>query len=267
MKKRSFLYPFILLLFMLSLCRCAADSVPGGIYFTSAEAIWPEGLQYEMNITAGFITGFEKPGGSNILLRIAGSSIYRIYLNGSFIGHGPARAGHGYYRVDEWDLTGRLGEGTNVLAIEAAGYNINSYYLLDQPSFIQAEVVSGNRVIAATSPDRDDFRAILIGERVQKVPRYSFQRTFAEYYILEPGYDSWRLLQGEGLDFVECEPAGEKALLERRIPYPEFNKTIPKMVTARGLVETGIKRERYWRDRAVVDIGENLKGFRRLNWC
>ncbi len=246
---------------MLSLSRCTADSGPAGISFTSAEAVWPEGLQYEMNITAGFITGFERPAGNDALLRIAGSSIYRIYLNGDFIGHGPARAGHGYYRVDEWDLTGRLGEGTNVLAIEAAGYNINSYYLLDQPSFIQAEVLSGNRVIAATSPETDDFRAILIGERVQKVPRYSFQRTFTEYYTLEPGYDDWRLLQVEGLDFVECEPAGEKALLGRRIPYPEFNKTIPKTVAARGQVKTGIKRERYWRDRAVVNIGENLKGF------
>ena len=261
MKQRSFVYPFSLLLLMLLFCRCDADSGPAGGFFCSAEAVWPKGLQYEKNITAGFVTGFEKPASDNILLRVAGSSIYRIFLNGNFIGHGPARAGHGYYRVDEWDITGRLGEGTNVLAIEAAGYNINSYYLLDQPSFIQAEIVSGSRIIASTSPDRNDFRAVLIGERVQKVPRYSFQRTFAEYYILEPGYDSWQLLQGEGLSFVECEPVGEKALLERRIPYPEFNKTIPKMVTAIGQVKTGIKRESYWRDRAVVNIGENLKGF------
>jgi alpha-L-rhamnosidase len=261
MKTRSFRYPFILLLLMTFFWRCAAYPDPSGGFFNSAEPVWPAGLQYEMNITTGFVTSFEKPASSNLLLRLAGSSIYRIFLNGCFIGHGPARAGHGYYRVDEWDLAGKLREGTNVLAIEAAGYNINSYYLLDQPSFIQAEVVSGNRIIAATSPAGNDFRAILIDERVQKVPRYSFQRTFTEYYTLEPGYDNWRLLQGEGLNFVECESAGEKALLERRIPYPEFNIIMPKTVVSKGQVKTGIKRERYWRDRAVVDIGENLKGF------
>ena len=251
----------ILLSLLMVLTQCNTGQEAKDEFFSRAEPIWLAGRQYEKNITAGFTTRFEIPAKNKVTLKITGSSLYRIYLNGKFVGHGPARAGHGYYRVDEWDLSGKLADGQNFLAIEVAGYNINSYYLLDQPSFIQAELVSGKGVIAATSAVNSDFNSVLINERVQKVPRYSFQRTFTEYYKLEPGYDNWMYLTDDELDFVECEATGEKALLERRIPYPEFKVVNPVMLVSSGKVNTGIKRESYWRDRAVVNIGEQLKGF------
>ena len=80
----------------------------------------------------------------------------------------------------------------NVVAFEVAGYNINSFYLLDQPSFLQAEVVAGDEVLAATGEDGKPFEAGVLGERVQKVQRYSFQRTFSEVYRLAPGSNRWR---------------------------------------------------------------------------
>lgn len=258
--KCFFILP-ILPVLILVLYQCTSDQEPAEKFFKRAEAIWPVGKQYEKNITAGFRTQFDKPVNGKATLMVTASSLYRVFLNGEFIGHGPARAAHDYYRVDEWDLSGKLAEDKNVLAIEVAGYNINSYYLLDQPSFIQAELVSGKRVIASTSANTVDFTAVIIKERVQKVPRYSFQRTFTEYYKLEPGYDNWMFLTDDEMNIVGCEAAGEKALLERRVPYPEFKVINPVMIVSSGKVNTGIKRERYWRDRAVVNIGEQLKGF------
>ena len=176
----------MMMLILITACQSTSDHA--GSFFREAQAIWPVGQQYEKNLTVGFRASFRKPGGKSTVLRIAGSSLYRIFLNGEFIGHGPARAGHDHYRVDEWELQDKLTSGRNVLAIEVAGYNVNSYYLLDQPSFIQAEVISGDKVLAATSLD-DDFEAIHLTGRIQKVPRYSFQRPFIEYYKIEPGYD------------------------------------------------------------------------------
>ena len=258
--KWFFILP-VLPVLILIIYQCTSDQEPADKFFKRAEAIWPVGKQYEKNITAGFRTQFEKPVNGKATLLVTASSLYRVFLNGEFIGHGPARAAHDYYRVDEWDLSGKLGEDKNVLAIEVAGYNINSYYLLDQPSFIQAELVSGKRVIASTSANTDDFTAVIIKERVQKVPRYSFQRTFAEYYRLEPGYDNWMFLTDNEMNSVGCEDAGGKALLERRVPYPEFKVVNPVMIVSSGKVNTGVKRESYWKDRAVVNIGEQLKGF------
>ena len=94
---------------------------------------------------------------------------------------GPARAGHGYYRVDEYDLSQKVRKGKNIVAVEVAGYNINTFYTLDQPSFLQAEVLSCEQVVLATG-NNNDFQAFQIKERLQKVERYSYQRPFSEYY-------------------------------------------------------------------------------------
>ena len=44
----------------------------------------------------------------------------------------------------------------NILAIEVVGYNLNSFYLLDQPSFLQAELVNNdnNKIILATKGNK-----------------------------------------------------------------------------------------------------------------
>jgi len=64
-----------------------------------------------------------------VRIRIAAATIYRLFCNGVFVGHGPARAAHGYYRVDEWDLAADA--GVNHIAIEIAGYNTPRYAYLD----------------------------------------------------------------------------------------------------------------------------------------
>ena len=117
----------------------------GKVLFCSARPIWPKGRQTEKNLFVGFRAAFKRPKSGTAVLRITGSSVYRIFLNGNFLGHGPARGPHGYWRVDQWPLKD-LRAAENVLAIEVAGYNVNSYYLLDQPSFIQAEIVAEGKV-------------------------------------------------------------------------------------------------------------------------
>ena len=110
-------------------------------FFKKAEPVWPVGKELEKNMTVGFRSAFYRGAGGTASVKIAGSTLYRVFLNGEFVGCGPARAGQGYYRVDEWDLSSKLTPGKNTLAIEVAGYNVNSYYLLDQPSFLQAEIL------------------------------------------------------------------------------------------------------------------------------
>ncbi len=275
--------PYFSVILIILLFGCDGNREAGLIKpeFIEAEAIWPKGKQFEKNLTYGFRSEFVKPE-EKTFLRIAGSSLYRIYLNNEFIGHGPARAGHGYYRMDEWDLSNSLKKGNNILTIEVTGYNVNSFYLLDQPAFLQAEVISGNQVISATRTDNKDFAVFHLNQRIQKVPRYSFQRPFIEYYRLSPKSDSWKashpqLSSGETegsmagqealsigprqLTQQELETVSPKSLITRRIPYPEFTVVQPKSMVATGSITNGHQRENYWRDRAVVNIGPKLGGF------
>lgn len=219
------------------------------------------GMQKEKNLTVGFRVVFDAPTAKRVILRVTASIVYRAFLNGSFWGYGPARGPHDHFRVDEYDLTDDLRSGKNLVAIEVAGYNVNSYYLLDQPAFLQAEVLSGDDVLASTAGTGARFEAGILRERVQKVQRYSFQRPFSEVYRLRPGYDRWRKEIAAQFETVECSVFPDKKLLPRRVPYPNFHLRYPLTHILQGTVETGIKVEHLWNDRSLTGIGPPLGGF------
>ena len=229
--------------------------------FLEARPIWPAGLEEEKNLFAGFRAVFQCEPGRRPAVRIAASTMYRCFLNGTHLGYGPARAGHGHYRVDEWDAGDLVRPGENVLAIEVAGYNVNSYYLLDQPAFLQAELTCGDDVIAATGSVKNSFEAMILPERVKKVQRYSFQRPFSEIYRPEPGYDQWRTEPALRLPVVQSDSLAAKHLLPRHVPNPQFALRQPVWIVAEGQVETGFQPEKLWKDRSLTDIGPKLKGY------
>jgi alpha-L-rhamnosidase len=216
-----------------------------------------------MNLFVGFRAVFRPPAtGDRIVLRATASTVYRVFLNGSFCGYGPARAPHGYFRIDEWDLTNRLHAGDNLVAFEVAGYNINSYYLLDQRAFLQAEVVAGQEILTATAGTSNRFECSILPERVQKVQRYSFQRPFSEVYRLRSDYDRWRKEGSARFDAIEHSPSSGGKLLPRRVAYPTFLVRQPARFVSQVIIETGTKPETIWKDRSLTGISPQLKGFR-----
>jgi alpha-L-rhamnosidase len=194
-------------------------------------------------------------------IRLTACSLYRLWVNGRFVGHGPARGPHGYARVDEWELTPFLTRPRNLVAVEVAGYNANSYYLLDEPAFLQAEVVAGTRVLAATGRTRGGFQAQWLPERLQKVGRFSFQRLFSEVYQLTPLSRRWRQDPAYRVPARRCALQEPRRLLPRGVAYPAFSCLRPVRVVARGTVETGVAPEKVWRERSQQGIGPLLKGF------
>jgi alpha-L-rhamnosidase len=224
----------------------AAEPVPA---FQSARPVWPEGREKERNLLVEFRAAFDRPEAGPVVLRLAGASLYRVFVNGAFAGHGPARAWHGFYRLDEWDLAPHLRAGRNEVVVEVAGYNVNSFYLLDQPSFLQAEIVAVGRVLAATGGD--GFAASIRHDRVQKVQRYSFQRPFSEV---------WRL-PGPPAEPARCVPVADKPLAPRRVPYPAFEVRRPVAHVFEGEVQKGELPKKVWKDRSLTEIGPLLGGF------
>jgi len=236
-----------------------ASSAPS---FVSAKPIWPKGQDTERNLFVGFRATFRAEGQGTIWLRATGATLYRVFLNGQFLGHGPARGPHGYYRVDEWDLTGRLQPGENVVAFEVAGYNVNSYYVLDQPSFLQAEIVtSTGKVLTSTDGQGARFTATILKERVQKAQRYSFQRPFSEVYRFSPGYDQWRKDPAARLAAAQVSALPARRLLPRRVDYPDYTLRQPSYLVSRGEVRTGLRADHPWKDRSLTAIGPKLGGY------
>lgn len=221
--------------------------------FVEAVPVWPEGREREMNLLVEFRARFAIATGQRAVLRVTGATVYRILLDGRFVGYGPARAGHGVFRVDEWLLGHELPAGEHDLSIEVAGYNCNSYALLDQPSFLQAEVlVDDGTVMAATGRDDErGFEAWLRHDRVRKTQRYSFQRPFSEV---------WRL-PGAPAESVRCARFPAVPLLPRGVSYPAFVLRRPTQHVSAGTVALGPPPANPWKDRSLTGIGPTLDGF------
>lgn len=230
-------------------------------FFQIAKPVWPKGRETAMNLFVGFRAIFEAPSERPVTLRVAASTLYRFFVNGDFRGFGPARGPHGYFRVDEWDITPALLAGRNIAAIEVAGYNVNSYYVLNQPSFLQAEITAGSRVLAATGDREKPFEARMLSEKVQKVERYSLQRAFTEVYHLHSGFDSWRSDPHQTFPPEPCAVSAARNLIPRRVPYPRFERRQPERRIMQGGVSTRAPGGKLWRPYFLTHIGPKLLGF------
>ncbi len=229
--------------------------------FKMAKPIWPALREKEMNLTCAFTGNIDYVENASCHLLITASCLYRLFINGNWIGCGPARAAHGYFRIDEWDISNTINAEKNVFYIEVAGYNINSFYTLDQASFLQAECVWNNEVILYTGKE-DGFICNIINEREQRVQRYSFQRPFVEVWNMDSHYYK-RYLQKSIKGELLVIQSGEYHYLPRGTLYPEYRLLPALSIIDRGNARVGETSKQYHEDRSLTDIGENLKGFKK----
>ena len=212
--------------------------------FKAAVPVWISGEENDMNVSLVLSAS----AGKDARLFVAGHSLYQVFVNGRLAAEGPARAGHGFYRVDELDLSPLCTKDENGIQIIAAGYNVNSFYLIDEPSFICAELYDSGKLTAYTGGGGFTYERYT--DRVQKTQRYSFQRPFTEAYRLPAKRE-----------LAAVSPTEEKRFIERGIPYPDYDKTDFRRIVACGNF-TVCEPENYFNDRAISGISDKLKGFR-----
>ncbi len=188
--------------------------------FAQAKPVWAEGRETERNLTLQFRKEFSSYFASTAYVKMTASCDYRLKVNGQFVSHGPAVAAHDFYRVDCYDIKPYLDFGTNIVTLEVAGYNDDNYYLLNQPSFLQAEIEVDGKVVGATG---NDFVAYDLKQRKQDVQKFSFQRPHIEQYTLSSDFEAWTTQEGwAGAEPIVLAEQPEKQLLSRHVPYPDF---------------------------------------------
>lgn len=224
--------------------------------FKEAVPVWEKGMQTEKNISLVFRAIIE--GNDEIKINVASHSRYQIFVDGVFYAAGPARAGHGFYRVSEYTLNKELSAKKTVISIIAAGYNVNSFYLLDMPSFLCAEIERNGEIIYATGSR--EFEISRYSSRIRKSPRYSFQRPFTECYIYDAYYDLFMTDPDTHLKTVETEKTEEKNFIERNVPYCLYTEKKVKEIISKGILIPD-KDRRCFKDRSLKEINDKLKGF------
>ena len=220
--------------------------------FQRAVPIWAKEREREMNCELAFRAAIS---GAEAVLRLTASSIYRVWMNGEFVAAGPARAAHGFYRVDEISLTPYLKLKRNTLVVEVVAFNVNSYDTLDQPGFLTAEVIQNDKVTAATGDA--SFAVFDLHERIQRIQRYSFQRAFGEAYRLAAEKRGFYL---GSMDAKRLEAAiqPDKRYLVRELKMPDFERLPAEEVIRMGRVRFDIPCAVPIRDRAYTNIGPKL---------
>lgn len=210
----------IFVLMMLAGCSEPATDLTQFDSFTKAKPVWAEGRETERNLTLSFREVIKTHWVGEAYIRLTASCDYRLRINGEFVAHGPSVAAHDFYRIDCYDITPYLKWGKNIIALEVAGYNDDNYYLLNQPSFLQAEIEVDGEVIAATG---SEFTAYELKQRKQDVREFSFQRPHIEHYILTPDFDKWTTAKNwQAPEAVKLTEQPAKTLLSRHVPYPDY---------------------------------------------
>lgn len=207
--------------------------------FKQAVPVWEKNKETEMNhhlLFRSIVLGRDvKDGVTKIAL--TASNMYQLFVNGQFVAEGPARAGHGYYRVDEIDISKYLTSEQNVIAIYVASYYIKNFYLIKQPGFLCAEIMCDDKVLAATgNNDTCGFTAMLHSARFRKVARYSYQRPFCEAYELDEAYQALLTDADNSIETVELAEVEQKDFLEREAPYPCYDFIAAQKLVAKGNV-------------------------------
>ena len=229
------------------------------INFIQACPVWEKGMQKEMNHSLMFRAVVTKS--DNVRLRLAAHSRYQIFVNGEFFAAGPARAGHGFFRVSEYFFDEKLTDNENVIAVIVAGYNVNSFYLTDQSSFVCMELEIGGAVVNATGTDKE-FEVLTYRNRSKKVQRYSFQRPFTESYIFDACYDAFMTRPEEKYDNAVLEKTEEKIFISRNVPYCRYNEIKADKIISKGIIIPA-KNKKVYADRSLTDINELLKGYKK----
>ena len=148
------------------------------INFSLAKPVYIKDHEKEMNRAVIFKSTVKK--GNSTSIRITAQNDYQLFINDVFVFHGPARAGHGFFRVDEINIEKYLTMDENTVKVLVLGYHCNNFYLVNQQAFLCAELYDNGICFCPTGTD--SWSAHLYEQKLQKVQRYAFQRTFCEAY-------------------------------------------------------------------------------------
>lgn len=193
--------------------------------FINARPIWISGKMKEKNTLAAFRATFLAEG--KMELRIAVASFYRVFVDGSFVAFGPARAAKGYARVDCIPLVSDGAEHELILEVEGLG--CRSLSTVYQKSYCTAEVLANGESVLWTGRDFEAFEPTY---HVQKTERYSVQRHFTEVRDYR---------RGTAMCSPDCRASiavlhNGAEYLERGVPYPKYDVVDLTECTAYGVL-------------------------------
>ena len=200
--------------------------------------IWTETDVPKRNAFVGFRRRFEFEGGP-AAFHITADSRYWLYVNGTWLGHGPVRAWPGHWRFDTYDLEPHLQRGGNVLAVLVQHFGEGTFQYIPGPPGLLAQL----ELAGATIVTSGQWRADPEPAYAAAAPRISVQEGFEEQFDARQASD-WTGIDYNDRDWrpAAClRPARDEwhgDLAPRGIPFLTHEPVLPRRVVSREAVRS-----------------------------
>lgn len=198
--------------------------------------IWTEATLPKRNRHVAFRHTFQSTASEGGRLRITADSRYWLFLNGEQLGFGPVRGWPDDWHYDDYDLSGHLRAGENVIAVVVQHYvDGNFQYVPAAPGLAVDIQLDSGRHLATSSV----WKTRSYAPMRSSTPRISVQEAFEEQFDatlddnwLKPGYDDydWRasvavtsphpIIRARDIPFLTREPRLPVRLLDQRCVQP-----------------------------------------------
>lgn len=201
--------------------------------------IWEDEAANPVDAYCLFRKTFPVPGGgaSSATLRISADTRYKLFLNGRFVGHGPARSSSRHQTVDVRDVAEYLKPGENVLGVVVAHFGVGTCFSLRGRAGLLAELTVGEGADSFAVGTDATWR-VHHAPHLPGADRMSVQLPFPEVYDtereprgwMEPGFDD----SGWPCARVVAAPGEEPwpGLAERDIPFQAYRTVLPERLQA-----------------------------------
>jgi hypothetical protein len=185
--------------------------------------IWTPGEPSPGNSYTHFRKGFELASvPREPKVHITADSRYILWVNGTFVGRGPARSDRRWLYYDTWDLAPHLKKGRNVVAALVHHYGESTFQYMKGRGGLIADLTGfPARTLAKTDTT---WRALRSAAWATGQPRMSLQLGFNEVYDARKELSGWQKPEfddGAWPAAVEIGPAGMEPwpnLVPRDIP-------------------------------------------------
>jgi alpha-L-rhamnosidase len=193
----------------------------------NAEWIWQRGARETDNfylLARKEIALDRIPAGAKIF--VTAGSIYKLYINGTYIGRGPNPSDHSYYYYDIYDVSSHLKPGKNAIAAICYNYGPKAHGIIHQnfaPGGFLLEMQDGSgKPIAKT--DRT-WKVLPAPQWDQAAPlNNNMFGDFKEFYDARKEIPGWREAGFDDAKWNEPDVQGKPPmapfnLVEREIPF------------------------------------------------
>jgi hypothetical protein len=191
----------------------------------------------------------------NAKISISADDYYKLYINGKYVGQGPAQAYHFSCNCNYYDISSYLKQGENIVAVHVfyMGHINRAYVSGDLRQGLIAEITLNNKAILYTDPSWK----YKIAEEFISSELVGYGTQFVEYIDERLKMKNWRELSFDDSDWNKAlaRKNDDHTLVEQITPAIEIYEIYPQKI------------ERLSENRLFIDWGEEQVGYLSMKAC